>query len=479
MTPHDSNKPAIPATRNLSIDTFSENLSNYLTDLGLPATGILVPVNERMKVIKNLPDISADLTPEQRDRAMYISKFVAACAAGLFDAALNFLWNETVTNLRHKVEKFDLEYFFDSAISDPKKRSRFKIADDLKELDDWELVKGCLTTGIITDLGYKHLDYIRTMRNHASAAHPNHNQLTGLQVVSWLETCQKEVLSREPEGAVVEVRRLLSNIRSQSFVPADIPQIESAVVRLPNDLVSSLARTLFGMFSDPSIPSSVRNNIYLVTPCVWKRSTDESKKANGLYYATLAANGDIPKKQNVYALLSAVDGLSFLPEDSKAVDLQILLQSLWQAHHGYNNFANEGAPAAHIQKYIPPNGDIPPSIEYQYIKTIAMCRMGNGYGVSWSAKNTYDDLIGRFSSRQVAILLMLFTKDVEFQTHLQFNLNAKNFMEIITLIKNSNSDPKITPLLNRILSLAPIDMSPLSGDSTFQTDVEDLYLKTK
>ena len=475
----NNNPPAALGTRDLSIGTFSEGLSNYLNDLGLPSTGILVPVNERMKVIKNLPDISGELSEEQRKRAMYISKFVAACAAGLFDAALNFLWNETVTNLRHKVENFDLEYFFDSAINDPKKRARFKIADDLKELDDWELVKGCLTTGIITDLGYKHLDYIRTMRNHASAAHPNHNQLTGLQVVSWLETCLKEVLSREPEGAVVEVRRLLANIRNQAFTTTDVPQIEAAVAKLPSDLTASLARTLFGMFSDQSIPANIRSNIYLVAPFVWKHSSDESKKANGLYYATLAANGEIDKKNNVYALLSAVNGLSYLPNDSKVVDLQILLQSLWSAHHGYNNFANEGPPAAHIQKYIPANGEVPTAIEQSYIKTIAMCRMGNGYGVSWAAKSIYDDLIGRFSSRQVAILLMLFTRDIEFKTPLQFSLNASNFIATISIIKASNSDPKITSLLDRILNLSPADMVPLSVDTSYQKEAEELFKVTK
>ena len=49
----------------------------------------------------------------------------------------------------------------------------------------------------ITQLGYKHLDYIRDMRNHASAAHPNHNEITGLQLASWLETCIQEVIVQQ------------------------------------------------------------------------------------------------------------------------------------------------------------------------------------------------------------------------------------------------------------------------------------------
>ena len=57
-------------------------------------------------------------------------------------------------------------------------RSKFKDESNLNKLDDWVLVKGCRETGIISDIGYKHLDYIRDMRNHASTAHPNHNELT-------------------------------------------------------------------------------------------------------------------------------------------------------------------------------------------------------------------------------------------------------------------------------------------------------------
>jgi len=33
------------------------------------------------------------------------------------------------------------------------------------------------------------------MRNWASAAHPNQNQITGLQLIGWFETCTKEVIA--------------------------------------------------------------------------------------------------------------------------------------------------------------------------------------------------------------------------------------------------------------------------------------------
>ncbi|SUY54107.1 Uncharacterised protein [Clostridium perfringens] len=59
------------------------------------------------------------------------------------------------------------------------------------------------------------------MRNYASAAHPNQNNIDGLQVSSWLQTCIKEVLSKEPEGPVIEIKKLIYNIRNKELTTDD------------------------------------------------------------------------------------------------------------------------------------------------------------------------------------------------------------------------------------------------------------------
>lgn len=95
-----------------TVDSYDKGLVTYLTSLGLPTDKVLVAVAERGKVLLNLPDVVRQLPGTGIMDAHYVSKFVAACGAGLFDAALNFVWDETVKNLRKKVAAFDLEYFF-------------------------------------------------------------------------------------------------------------------------------------------------------------------------------------------------------------------------------------------------------------------------------------------------------------------------------------------------------------------------------
>jgi hypothetical protein len=109
-----------------TVDQYSSQLMAYIGGMGLPTDGVLVPVCERRRVINNLPDVVGSVAAERRTEAMYVSKFVAACAGGLFDAALNYLWDETVVNLRTKVVRFDLAYFYASAIDSEDQRRNYK-----------------------------------------------------------------------------------------------------------------------------------------------------------------------------------------------------------------------------------------------------------------------------------------------------------------------------------------------------------------
>ncbi|WP_438491000.1 hypothetical protein [Paenibacillus sp. IHBB 3054] len=408
------------------VDSFSLGLTRYLEYLGLPTSNVLVVPEERQVVVNNLPTIVTRLSPETKAESMYISKFIAACGAGLFDAALNFLWNETVINLRSKVVRFDLDYFLGSIINDPKRRATFKSEADLPKLDDWELIKGCKDTGIITDIGFKHLDYIRDMRNHASAAHPNHNDLDGLQLSSWLQTCIREVLGKEPEGPVLEVRRLLQNLRANQLTSADIPPIASNIRQLPEELITSTIRTVFGMFVDPELQTNIRNNLTLITPCLWNYSNKQSKHDIGLKYAIFSANADLPRKKLAYDFLTIVEGLTYLPAEQIVVEMEEVIESLLTAHNGWNNFYNEPVHARSLLRYIPDTGVVPIPISEHYVKVVVMCRIGNGHGVSGSALEYYEEMIGRFTEYQIMEFInLLFNSDI--RSRLQFSLCAENF----------------------------------------------------
>jgi hypothetical protein len=450
-----------------AVDAFSSELSDYLAYLGLPREAVLVPVGERRDVINNMPTVVRDLSDAQRERAQYISKFVAACAVGLFDAALNFLWNETIRNLRDKVARFDLEYFYDSVITDPDRRSKFKDAADLDNLDDWVLIRGCLTTGIITDIGYKHLDYIRDMRNYASAAHPNQNQLTGLQVVTWLQTCIREVLAKEPEGPVIEVRRLLRSLRQETLSEDSVGPIASAVELLPDDLSRSLLRVIFGMYTDSNLGADIRNNIRLIAEVVWGACSEEARFEAGLKFASLTANAEVTRAGLAREFLQRVDGLSYLPPDALGLEMTTALDALLTAHNGWDNFYNEPPHARMVQSVVPASGDVPNSVVRKYIKVLTMCRIGNGHGVSWAAEPIYNNLISRWRDTEIVIFVNL-TRDAEVASRLQFTSCAQKFQALANRLQDQATSPRLKRALEFLAKFPTNALGNIRRDSRFQ-----------
>jgi hypothetical protein len=165
-------------------------------------------------MVSNVGDVLAELDPAIRAESRYVSKMVAAATVGLFDAALNYLWDELVSALRSRVAGFDLAYFFDIAAgSNSDLRKSLKTEGDLPNIDDARLLRSSLEIGLITDVGFARLDHIRYMRNHPSAAHPNQNALTGLELITFLQLCIREVIPTPTDTVTAHTGRLLANIK--------------------------------------------------------------------------------------------------------------------------------------------------------------------------------------------------------------------------------------------------------------------------
>lgn len=91
---------------------YDKAILSLFSYLGLPTEQVLVSVSERKKVFKNVSDVIELIPQNILPNAIYISKFLSAVSAGLFDAALNYLWDETISQLRYRIAQYDIQYFF-------------------------------------------------------------------------------------------------------------------------------------------------------------------------------------------------------------------------------------------------------------------------------------------------------------------------------------------------------------------------------
>ena len=450
-----------------AIDRFSDDFQNYLVNLGLPAANVLAAVDERSKIIRNLPELVATLSDDQRKSSLYMSKFIAACGAGLFDAALNFLWDEVVVRLRSRVAQFDLGYFLDTAVPDPQARMQYMTEDHLRSLSDASLIQGARKCGILSDIAYKHLDYIRDMRNWASAAHPNHAQLTGNQLITWAETCVNEVFTKAPDEAVIEVSRLLNNLRNHKLTSEDIPSVSMSIRRLSDDLVTALLRSIVGLYCDPRQDVRVRDNARLVARDIWDLANTSARGEVGLKYANYAANADLDRKKYAYEFLKLMDGLSYLPESDRVVEISALVRRLESAHDEWNNFFNEPPIARELRKLIGENGVVPMLVNDDYVRVLTRCRIGRPAGVSEMAQPTYDELFDLFSEPQIrAFVRFLNRPEVTFR--LNNPICAIQFREIAKRLQAKVVDQPLKRVFEMMLEAKDAQLPKLAETSEFQ-----------
>lgn len=222
------------------------NFELYLQELGLPHKGIIASDKERKMMSKVLLETIQDLSPQTKRDAVYLSKFVASSAIGLYDAALNYLWNEVVVSLRAKVNIYGLDSFFDAAVGG-ELRETYSAVEDLSLIKDNTLIDTCRKLEIISDILHEKLKHILYMRNNIGASHPNGENIRTLELLGWLETCVKDVIDDNPSEAALFVQQLIVNLKNENLTldEARLEQIQENLQKQNTRISGNLLVTLF------------------------------------------------------------------------------------------------------------------------------------------------------------------------------------------------------------------------------------------
>ncbi|WP_410673200.1 hypothetical protein [Amycolatopsis sp. cmx-4-68] len=428
-----------------NLQAFEDFILTLIEQCGLPTEDIIINVREREKLLRNTPDAIEGLDNTQRARASYIAKMILAASVGLFDAALNYLWNETINELRARVASFDVAYFFEIAEPDPARRNTLRTPEDLAKIDDAKLMEAANRIKLISDVGYKQLDHIRYMRNNASAAHPNQVALTGLKLAEWLETCIREVITLPRDNVVAEIGRLLSNVRKQRLTEAELTNAAAFFDNLPPDQADNLAAGLFGIFNPPDATPDTLDNVRNLWPELWPYVGEEQRNECGIKLARFRANGDADRAQRARDLLDLVDGTAYLPESDREAELTQALEELTNAHEGWNNFYEEPPVAQRLLNLVGKYGQVPAGVGPTYVRQLVYVFLTNGNGIAWSADPIYKELIGKFDTGQAGIALRIFS-DSKIASRLQHDLPRTKWAELLDLIA-----PKLTGRRDRTL----------------------------
>lgn len=131
-------------------------------------------------------------------RGELVARMCVAVSAGLFDGAMNYIWNAAILQIRQKVRNFGLPIVSQMLQSDFEEKH-------LIDLQDSKLLELALKLNLVNEDGYFFLDHCREMRNNFSAAHPTIGNINDREFTTFLNRCVRYALAdaSSPRGVNV------------------------------------------------------------------------------------------------------------------------------------------------------------------------------------------------------------------------------------------------------------------------------------
>ena len=167
-----------------------------------------------------------------------------------------------------------------------------------------------------------------------------------------------------------------------------------------------------------------KQNVRLLIPYLWGRLDEHTKQQFGIKYSRFLANNDQEKQKLAREFLETVSGLSYIPDNIRAAEIQIAIENLLSAHRGVNNFYNEPPFALQLKRLLGEAGKVPSAINNEYVLCLVEVFLTNGNGRAWNAEIIYQGLLEQFDPEQALIAILSFNS-INISNRLQHSLCQK------------------------------------------------------
>lgn len=379
------------------IDKTSSVLEALTNALGVPRD-ILASDDEIAAAWTNLPRILKKIPKELMTPELAL--MCVAVASGLFDSAINYVWNASIIELRGKVRRFGL-----SVVRQLIENSDFD-RKALLNMKDAELLELCLKLNLITEDGYFFLDQCRDIRNNFSAAHPAVGKIDDNEFISFVNRCAKYALGNEQNPVGVDVQAFINAVKSSKFNEEQLDEWVDRLNRTHEAQRELLLGTLHGIFCDPASPEEARINALALSGKFSASFSPITKSELIDRHQDYLAKGDTKRHKRSQRFFEKLGLLDLLSESERHTLISYACKKLLSVHQSFDNFHNE-PPFAERLDQISSQGAVPDTVKSEFVSTILTCAVGNAYGTSTAADSYYSRMIQRFSPSEIVTMLKL------------------------------------------------------------------------
>ncbi|UAK72124.1 hypothetical protein [Aeromonas enteropelogenes] len=406
-------------------------LDQLTNALGVPRD-IIASGQEIQSAWNNLPGIMNKIPPALRTEGL--ARMCVAVAAGLFDSAINYIWNTSVIELREKVKRFGLPVV-EQLLSKPNFDEQA-----LLDIKDAELLSLCLKLNLITEDGYFFLDQCRDIRNNFSAAHPVVGKIDDHEFIGFANRCAKYALGNEYNPVGVDISAFMAAVKGTKFSDEQKDQWVHRIQRTHEAQQYLLFGTLHGIYSDPASVEQSRVNALMIAAAFAPHFTPKAKSDLINRHHDYIAKGDEKRHKASQQFFERLGMLALLGEHEFHSLISNAAKRLIGVHQAMDNFYNE-PPFAERLLQLTQQGAIPDTVKEELVTVVVTCASGNPYGVSNAAVPHYEKIIQGFSPSEVEIMLALPSKKVLLSERIKSYASCRNrFKGLVRLI-----DPSTVP----------------------------------
>ncbi|MEL1243440.1 hypothetical protein AAEO56_04130 [Flavobacterium sp. DGU11] len=287
----------------------------------------------------------------------------------------------------------------------------------------------------------------------------------------------KEVITLPIPNGAIQIKRLLANIKKEPITAENADEIGVFLTELTNEQSNNLASAFFGIYTREDTDTQTRQNIKLLLPLLWKAIDEDVKDEFGIKYAYFSANHMLEPRKLARQFLEIVNGLSYIPDDLRVLEIQLAMHNLLNAHRGNNNFYNEPPFAKELIRVIGMPPKVPKAINKNYVLTVVEVFLTNGNGVAWDAETIYFELINSFDNYQATVALLSFTTD-NISSKLQLTLSKQKFVTLLNTIRQKLTNPSTVELLDIILDFKG-SYAEMRKDTKIQRSLKNLEILLK
>lgn len=368
-------------------------INNITASLGVPRE-VLASEDQIIHAWRNLPRELNEIPIELRDELL--ARMCIAISTGLFDGAINYIWNASIKNLREKIKQFGINVV--GQILDKEIEEK-----DLYDYKDAELLTLALELNLISEDGYYFLDQCRDIRNNYSAAHPSGALINDRELITYINRCAEYALSKTINPQGVDINGFLNALKEGEFNDDQLSAWIDKLNSTHDAQREMLFGTLHGIYCDSSSKEETRTNSINICEIFVDDFTSSFKSDLVDRHNSYKAKGKRKRLKASRLFFEKLDMLNLLNDLEKHSIISEACDNLISVHKSYDNFYNE-PPFAKRLCNLAIQEEIPSSTKSKYIITVLTCYVGNKYGISNSAVDFYEKMIKNFSPSEIKIM---------------------------------------------------------------------------